>query len=139
MSDIFEDQRKFMRASGQTVDQYDADQYQMYVGLIEEETQELRDANQARDPVAQLDALIDILVVTAGAVHSLGVDAQGAWKEVVRSNLAKIDPRTGQVRRREDGKILKPAGWEPPRLAGYVRPRAWDAYSDLPAPEAYRD
>jgi predicted HAD superfamily Cof-like phosphohydrolase len=139
MSDIFEDQRKFMRASGQTVDQYDAAQYQMYVTLIQEEVSELMDAMTKKDAVEQLDALIDILVVTAGAVHSLGVDAPGAWKEVMRSNFAKVDPRTGQVRRREDGKILKPANWEPPRLAGYLRPRAWDAYSDLPAPEAYRD
>ena len=138
MSDIFEDQRKFMRASGQTVDQYDADQYQMYVGLIQEEMAELQEAISGKDPTAELDALIDILVVTAGAIHSMGVDAPGAWKEVMRSNLAKIDPRTGKVRRREDGKILKPANWEPPRLSGYIRPRAWDNYSDLPAPESYR-
>ena len=135
MSDIFEDQRKFMRACGQTVDQYHAQQFELYLALIREETQELADAG---DPVAQLDALIDILVVAAGAIHSMGVDAPGAWKEVMRSNFAKIDPRTGQVQRRDDGKILKPANWEPPRLAGYIRPRAWDTYSDLPAAESYR-
>jgi len=139
VSDIFEDQRKFMRASGQTVDSWNPDQYRMYVTLIQEEFNELLEADRAQDPVQQLDALIDIMVVTAGAVHSLGVDAPGAWKEVQRSNLAKIDPRTGKVRRREDGKILKPANWEPPRLERHVRERSWDNYSDLPAPEAYRD
>jgi hypothetical protein len=30
--------------------------------------------------------------------------------------MAKIDPETGKVRKRSDGKILKPAGWEPPKL-----------------------
>jgi hypothetical protein len=30
------------------------------------------------------------------------------WDEVVRSNMAKIDPRTGVVNKREDGKVLKP-------------------------------
>jgi len=118
MSDIFGDQRKFMRACGQTTDVYNQSQYKLYQELIREETQELADAS---DDVAALDALIDILVVTTGALHSLGVDAEGAWKEVMRSNFAKIDPRTGRVNRREDGKVLKPANWEPPRLKGFLR------------------
>jgi len=118
MSDIFEDQRKFMRACGQTTDDFNQQQYDLYRELIREEMQELTDA---QDRTQQLDALIDILVVTAGALHSLGVDVPGAWKEVMQSNFAKIDPHTGRVNRREDGKILKPQNWEPPRLAGYVR------------------
>lgn len=118
MSDVFEDQRKFMRACGQTIDEFNQRQYDLYRELIREEMQELIDA---QDRVEQLDALIDIMVVTAGALHSLGVDAPGAWKEVMRSNFAKVDPITGRVNRREDGKILKPANWEPPRLKTYIR------------------
>ena len=121
MSDIFSDQRKFMQACGQTTDQYNSDQYDMYIRLIEEETRELTEAVGDDDEVQQLDALIDIMVVTAGALHSLGVDAEGAWKEVMRSNFAKVDPRTGKVTRREDGKVLKPANWEPPRLKSFLR------------------
>jgi len=121
MSDIFNDQRKFMRACGQTTDQFDEKQYRMYCDLIREETQELQAALQVNDPEEQLDALIDILVVTAGALHSFGVDADGAWKEVMRSNFAKVDPRTVKVTRREDGKVLKPEGWEPPRLKNFLR------------------
>jgi hypothetical protein len=30
--------------------------------------------------------------------------------------MEKIDPETGMVRRRSDGKILKPEGWQPPKL-----------------------
>jgi predicted HAD superfamily Cof-like phosphohydrolase len=121
MSDIFSDQRKFMRASGQTTDTYNEDQFRMYCDLVREEVEELIAAQTAGDEVEQLDALIDIMVVTAGALHSLGVDAEGAWKEVMRSNFAKVDPRTGKVTRREDGKVLKPAGWEPPRLKSFLR------------------
>lgn len=121
MSDIFSDQRKFMRACGQTTDTYDEDQFRMYCDLVQEEAKELITARTIGDEVEQLDALIDIMVVTAGALHSLGVDADGAWKEVMRSNFAKVDPRTGKVTRREDGKVLKPEGWEPPRLKGFVR------------------
>jgi predicted HAD superfamily Cof-like phosphohydrolase len=121
MSDIFSDQRKFMRACGQTTDTYDEDQFRMYCDLVQEEARELITALDAGDEVEQLDALIDIMVVTAGALHSLGVDADGAWKEVMRSNFAKVDPRTGKVTRREDGKVLKPANWEPPRLKSFLR------------------
>lgn len=121
MSDIFSDQRKFMRACGQTTDAYNEDQFIMYCNLVQEETQELINALAAGDEVEQLDALIDILVVTAGALHSMGANAEGAWKEVMRSNFAKIDPRTGKVTRREDGKVLKPKNWEPPRLKDFLR------------------
>ena len=109
-----------MQASGQTVEQFNPDQFNMYLGLIEEESQELADAINAHDRVEALDALIDILVVTIGAIHSMGADAAGAWNEVMRTNMAKIDPQTGLVRRREDGKILKPEGWQPPDLKPYL-------------------
>lgn len=118
MSDIFNDQRKFMQASGQTTDEFNESQYQLYCNLIREEFDELCASETAVD---DLDALIDILVVTTGALHSLGVDVEGAWKEVMRSNFDKVDPRTGRVTKREDGKILKPTGWEPPRLERFVR------------------
>jgi predicted HAD superfamily Cof-like phosphohydrolase len=122
MSDIFSDQRKFMQACGQTVDTFNEDQFNLYTRLIQEEVDELIVANSAGDRVESLDALIDIMVVTAGALHSLGVDANGAWKEVFRSNMDKVDPITGRVNKREDGKVLKPANWEPPRLGRFIRP-----------------
>ena len=117
MSDLFSDQKKFMQACGQTTDRYNKDQYTLYKTLIQEEVNELADA---KEPVEELDALIDILVVTVGALHSMGADADGAWKEVMRSNFDKVDPRSGRVNKREDGKVLKPAGWEPPRLKPYL-------------------
>jgi predicted HAD superfamily Cof-like phosphohydrolase len=116
----FRDQEKFMRACDQSTDDVNQKQFDMYVKLIGEETGELADAITAKDPVETLDALIDILVVTIGAVHSMGADAEGAWKEVMRTNFAKIDKETGKVRKREDGKVLKPLGWEPPNLKPFV-------------------
>ena len=118
MSDIFDDQRKFMRACGQSTDEFNEQQYTMYCNLIDEEVGELV---RSKDHVEALDALIDIMVVTAGALHSLGCDPDGAWKEVMRSNFDKVDPRTGRVTKREDGKVLKPANWEPPRLERFLR------------------
>lgn len=119
MTNPFRDQEKFMRACDQTVDARNADQFNMYLKLIEEEAEELNQAILAKDKVEMLDALIDILVVTIGAIHSMGADAEGAWKEVMRSNFAKIG-EDGKVRKREDGKVLKPVGWTPPDLKPFV-------------------
>ena len=113
----FRDQEKFMRACEQTVGEFNEQQYQLYCNLISEEFNELIASTTKTD---DLDALIDILVVTVGAIHSLGVDAEGAWKEVMSTNFAKIDKQTGRVRKREDGKVLKPAGWTPPNLEPFV-------------------
>jgi predicted HAD superfamily Cof-like phosphohydrolase len=97
------------------------DQFRLYAKLITEEYDELQVAIANKDAVETLDALVDILVVTIGAVNSMGADAEGAWREVMASNLAKIDRQLGKVRRREDGKILKPVGWEPPKLAKFLK------------------
>ncbi len=120
MTNPFRDQEKFMRACDQQVDGSTTSQYDMYVRLIDEEHQELIDAIDQKDKVEQLDALIDILVVTIGAIHSMGADGEGAWKEVMATNFAKIDKETGKVRKREDGKVLKPLGWKAPELAPFV-------------------
>jgi len=120
MTNPFRDQEKFMRACDQTVDGPPGTQFDMYCALIEEEHQELKAALTANNDVEVLDALIDILVVTIGAIHSAGFDAEGAWKEVMSTNFAKIDRETGKVRKREDGKVLKPVGWQPPVLTPFV-------------------
>lgn len=118
MSNPFKDQSAFMRACDQSVDCYNEAQYNMYRNLIEEEFKELQ---SAYDMEAELDALIDILVVTIGAIHSAGYDAEGAWKEVMKTNFAKIDRDTGKVRKREDGKVLKPVGWVEPNLTPFLK------------------
>ena len=117
MTNPFRDQEKFMRACDQSTDAMNESQYNMYKNLIEEEFRELQEAH---DMEAELDALIDILVVTIGAIHSAGFDGEGAWREVMSTNFAKIDRETGKVRKREDGKVLKPTGWHPPVLYPYL-------------------
>lgn len=116
----FADQTEFMVACDQTVSKYNQDQLTMYLDLIDEEIGELNDAIEASDRVEMLDAMIDILVVTIGAINSMGADGEGAWKEVMKTNFAKIDPNTGKVRKREDGKVLKPANWRPPALVPFI-------------------
>jgi predicted HAD superfamily Cof-like phosphohydrolase len=121
MTNPFRDQEKFMRACDQTVGELNKDQYKLYLDLMDEEWKELKAALLMEDRVEQLDALLDFIVVTTGAIHSAGFDGEGGWKEVMRTNFAKIDKETGKVRKREDGKVLKPVGWTAPDLAPYVK------------------
>jgi predicted HAD superfamily Cof-like phosphohydrolase len=118
MTNLFLDQARFMTMCGQTVGTENVDQYALYLNLIKEEVQELEDS---RTREGDLDALIDILVVTIGAIHSAGFKGAEAWEEVMRTNFAKVDPVTGKIRKRSDGKILKPDGWTPPDLEPFAR------------------
>lgn len=120
MTNPFKDQEKFMVACDQTVSEFNQKQFDLYVNLIREEVKELEEAIAAGDRKEMLDALEDIMVVTAGAMHSGGFDGEGGWNEVMRTNFAKIDPVTGKVRKREDGKVLKPEGWQPPNLEPFL-------------------
>lgn len=119
----FNDQAKFMRACGQKVGDWDADQFDLYLRLIREEATELLDAVAQNDKVEMFDAILDLIVVCIGAGHSAGFPMSAGWEAVTRSNMAKVDQETGRVRRRADGKILKPEGWEAPQkeLAHLIR------------------
>jgi len=117
MTNPFADIERFGSACDQ---QPSVENYAMYLDLITEEYNELKEAIAENDRVEQLDALIDILVVTMGAIRAGGFDGEGAWTEVMRTNFAKIDPETGKVRKREDGKVLKPEGWKAPELTPFL-------------------
>jgi predicted HAD superfamily Cof-like phosphohydrolase len=121
MTNSFRDQEKFMRACDQTVGELNEAQYKLYLNLMEEEWKELQVALDSGDRIEQLDALLDFIVVTTGAIHSAGFDGEGGWREVMATNFAKVDKETGKVRKREDGKVLKPQGWTPPDLKPYVK------------------
>ena len=119
-TDVFKDIDTFATACDQPPSESN---YNMYLSLIDEEMLELEEAVAADDKVEQLDELIDILVVTMGAVRAAGWDGEAAWKEVMDTNFAKIDPDTGKVRKREDGKVLKPEGWKAPQLSQFINPK----------------
>lgn len=110
---IFEQQKNFMRACGQDVSGIpNFQQAELYLKLVAEELKEFRDAESPKD---QLDAVIDVMVTLIGFGISSGYPMQAAWDEVHHSNMAKVGP-DGKVKRREDGKILKPEGWKGPDL-----------------------
>jgi predicted HAD superfamily Cof-like phosphohydrolase len=112
---VFHEQALFMRACQQETTRDSVTQSCMYMNLIEEEVGELRVAVAGNDDVETFDAILDIIVVCIGYGLSRGWPMVEGWQEVMRSNLAKIGS-DGFVKRREDGKILKPKGWTAPDL-----------------------
>ena len=64
--------------------------------------------------VDQVDSMIDLLVFALGTLVEMGVDPQGIFDEVHKANMAKLWP-DGKPRYRDDNKLMKPRGWEPPQ------------------------
>lgn len=87
------------------------------IRLLREEVTELKEALDAQDNVAVLDALTDIQYILDGSYLSLGFGGlKGlAFDLVHESNMRKLD-ENGQPIIRADGKIIKPKGWQPPNL-----------------------
>jgi predicted HAD superfamily Cof-like phosphohydrolase len=66
------------------------------------------------------DAIADSIYVLVGTALEYGIPLDRVWAAVRAANMAKVDPVTGLVRKRADGKILKPDGWQPPDIAGVL-------------------
>lgn len=63
---------------------------QFQMGLITEEYLELQEALQSGDAVEAIDAVGDIIVVTAGLAHRLGVDPNELMYHINESNASKF-------------------------------------------------
>jgi len=71
---------------------------------------------QAWEMVDIADALGDMLYILIGTIveHGLADKIEAIFDEIHRSNMTKVVD--GRVFRRDDGKILKPEGYEKPNL-----------------------
>ena len=124
MSKTFTDVTVFMTAAGQSIPPFNAnrsDQSDLYMKLIQEEYTELMDAEAVSDDAEICDACFDLMWVIVGYMKSRGWDCENIWDEGAQSNLSKIDKVTLKVKKREDGKILKPEGWKPPDFAKFIK------------------
>lgn len=91
-------------------------QRDLWVSLIKEEVKELLDAAGSDDLVGIADGAADAIWVILGLTNAFGIDMVPVWEEVLCSNMAKQGGG-----RREDGKILKPDGWQPPQIREILR------------------
>jgi len=119
-----------MVACGQTINTVNWKQIELYKELIREEiVRELFPALDAwmADPLNEenirevLDAIGDSLVVVRGLAYSMGQNPNQILYRIDQSNLTKIPKGDNKVKKREDGKILKPDTFEPPVLDDLVR------------------
>ena len=94
---------------------------ELRIKLLSEEVEEYAEAARTGDLVEVLDALADIAYILAGTIINHGMQEiyDDAFTEVHRSNMAKLVD--GKVIRREDGKVMKPEGWQPPQLAKFLQ------------------
>ena len=120
--------RDFRIAFGQPINQPvsgNAELMKLQLDLIEEEFNEVNDAADAvlmvpDNPKLQEDLikeLTDLKYVIDQLCACFGYDIDVAYSRVHRSNMSKVGP-DGEVKRRADGKILKPDTYVAPDMSG---------------------
>ena len=93
---------------------------QLRINLIKEELNELEEAVENDDLLEVADALTDILYVTYGAGHAFGINLDGCFEEVQRSNMSKLD-KDGKPIYNDHGKVLKGPNYFEPDLKKFVK------------------
>jgi predicted HAD superfamily Cof-like phosphohydrolase len=68
----------------------------------------------------QADAFVDVYYYMLNAAAKKGVNVSAMFDIVHGANMAKRDPSTGKFLKRDDGKIIKPAGWQPPDVKAEI-------------------
>lgn len=150
MTNIFNDVHDFMTRMGKHIPmaphgaQISAEQLTLAVDLVHEEIfNELENALHEGNMVKIFDGILDGIYVLAFLGHTLGLPLEEGWVEVQRTNMAKLHRLTcprcikksapdvdcptcrGQDHYlapvlNANGKVVKPEGWTPPRLAELI-------------------
>ena len=96
------------------------------IDLINEECDELfiaydnwKTLHIRENEVEILDAICDSIYVLIGLALKMGMNLDGAFREVHRSNMSKLGP-DGKPIKRADGKVLKGPNFTPPRLEAFI-------------------
>ena len=113
----------FMKTFGQEVKDkpsFSTDKInKLRIDLIKEELEELTEAMNNKDLLEVADALTDILYVTYGAGHALGINLDKCFDEVQNSNMSKLDIN-GKPIYNESGKVMKGPNYFKPDLSKFV-------------------
>jgi len=122
--DIVDFHRLVMRDNFSTKPYIPSQKYRdLRIKLIREEVvKETLPALENGNLVGIADGIADSIVVLLGTAVTYGIDIRPIWDEVHRTNMAKKD---GPMR--EDGKRLKPEGWESPRIEEEIRRQQSDS------------
>ena len=93
---------------------------ELRIDLIDEEFNELIDAENDGDLVAVADALADLCYVINGMALQYGINLDDCFAEVHSSNMSKLGV-DGKPILRNDGKILKGPNYFKPNLEQFVK------------------
>ena len=91
----------------------DVQERQFRANLLAEEVLEFEEAETLVD---QVDAIIDLIYFALGILAGMGVDPIRPFALVHKANMDKLGP-DGTAVYRDDGKLLKPDGWQGPEFA----------------------
>lgn len=83
--------------------------------LLDEELNELDEAEREGDLVEIADALADMVYIIYGTAAEYGIPLDRVFDEVHRSNMSKLGD-DGEPIYREDGKVLKGPNYFPPEI-----------------------
>jgi len=84
--------------------------------LISEEANELIKAIEDNDLTEIADGCADLIYVVIGTCLEYGIPLDLVWKEVQRSNMAKLGSDGKPLTNSVTGKTMKPADWQPPAI-----------------------
>jgi predicted HAD superfamily Cof-like phosphohydrolase len=115
----------------------------LYHDLVREEVGELEEAmaafnaseteqEETQAKADALDAICDSIWVLMGLAQVMDLPLEAGWDAVAATNLKKIDPVLGTVKRDENGKIMKPERWVAPDMVRLVRDYGQRQTSQLP-------
>lgn len=125
MSNFYQDVKTFQTAVGQNIGQEasfpNPDERKLRINLLMEEVKEYLEGEENQDIENVAKELADIIYIVCGTAASYGIPLDTVFDEVHNSNMAKLGT-DGKVKRREDGKILKPEGWTPPNIKKILWP-----------------
>lgn len=82
-------------------------------GILQHNIDKLEKESLDIDRLAVLDAIVDQDYINSGTSVWLNLPQEEAFQAVHSNNLTKVDPITGKVIKRADGKILKSPSYVP--------------------------
>ena len=88
---------------------------QFRLAMMQEELDETKAAFNDRDAPEMVDGIIDLCVFAIGTLEVFGVDANKAWDEVYRANMAKqVGIKEGRPNPLGLPDLKKPDDWQGP-------------------------
>ena len=89
--------------------------------IIESKTNNLKNQNLDLDIVKIAHAVSDLDYVLTGIPAWLSIPQDACFQAIHESNMTKLDPITGKVFKRTDGKVVKPDNFIPVDLTNIVK------------------